>query len=501
MKISETRKDKMMFTKIQEKYLNAPAQVRASFWFLICAFLQRGISSITTPIFTRLMTTAEYGQFSVFNSWLGILTIIVTLNLSLGVCGQGLVKFENERDIFASSLQGLSLTLTVLWTVIYLLFHNFWNQLFSLTTVQMLAMFVMMWASAVFNFWSAEQRVKLSYKRLIAITIFVTVAKPVVGIIMVVCARDKVTARILGLALVEFLAYIWLFFAQVKRGKRFFVGKYWKYALVFNIPLIPHYLSQTVLNSADRIMISTMVGEAEAGIYSVAYSIAQFMTLFNTALLQTVGPWMYQKIKDERAEDIPKVTYPIIIAVAAINLLLIAFAPEIMFVFAPPEYHNAIYVIPPIAMSVVFMFSYELFARFEFYYEKTGYIAAATVGGAVLNVLLNYIFIKIFGYYAAGYTTLACYMIYSACHYIAMRKICNKEMGGKTVYNLKKLLAIATVFMVSGFVLLATYRFPLVRYGLIIAFVVLMVIKRKWILDLVKQLISVRNVKGKELDK
>ena len=80
--------------KILEKYKNLPMQVKASFWFLICAFLEKGISIITTPIYTRLFNTAEYGEYSVFTSWLGIMTIFVSLNLFSGVFSQGLVKFE-----------------------------------------------------------------------------------------------------------------------------------------------------------------------------------------------------------------------------------------------------------------------------------------------------------------------------------------------------------------------------------------------------------------------
>ena len=165
-----------------EKYRLFPIQVKASLWFLVCSFLQKGISSITTPIFTRLLTTAEYGQYNIFNSWLGIVTIFVSLNLSAGVYTQGLIKFDQERNVFSASLQGLTLTLTAIWTLIYALFHSFWNNLLSLTTVQMLAMLVMIWTSSVFNFWASEQRVILSYKKLVIVTLLVSFAKPVVGI-------------------------------------------------------------------------------------------------------------------------------------------------------------------------------------------------------------------------------------------------------------------------------------------------------------------------------
>ena len=87
-----------MLTKIIKKYQSVPVQVRASFWFLVCSFLQRGISVITTPIFTRLLTTGNYGQYGVFNSWLDIVSIFVTLRLYYGVFVRGLVKFEMTRQ-------------------------------------------------------------------------------------------------------------------------------------------------------------------------------------------------------------------------------------------------------------------------------------------------------------------------------------------------------------------------------------------------------------------
>ena len=273
--------------KIILKYKSFPVQVKASFWFLICSFLQKGISMITTPIFTRLLSTAEYGEFNVFNSWYSIAFIFVSLSLSSGVYTQGLVKYDRQRKIFSSSLQGLTLTLVVLWTVIYLVFKEFWNNLFSMSTTLMLAMLVMIWTSSAFGFWAAEQRVNYKYRALVVITLVVSIAKPVLGILLVTHSDDKVTMRILGLVLVEVIGYTWCGVVQIIRGKKFFSKQFWIYALSYNLPLIPHYLSQMILNNSDRIMINDMVGSDAAGIYSLAYSLAMIMTLFNNALGQT----------------------------------------------------------------------------------------------------------------------------------------------------------------------------------------------------------------------
>ncbi|WP_147566355.1 lipopolysaccharide biosynthesis protein [Clostridium tyrobutyricum] len=486
-----------MIKKIVNKYKNLPLQVKASLWFLICAFLQKGISFITTPIFTRLLSTTEYGQYNVFNSWMSILIVIVTLNLYCGVYTRGLVKFENDRKVFSSSLQGLTLTMAICWTAVYLIFHDFWNQIFSLTTVQMLLMLQTMWTTVVFCFWSVEQRVDYKYRKLVIVTLLVSIAEPVVGIFFVTHANDKVTARILGIAFVDLIAYTGFFFGQMFRGKKFFSAKYWKHALKFNVPLIPHYLAASALNGADRIMIGQMVNASSAGIYSLAYSVSMIMVMFNTALLQTIEPWLYKKIKNKQIEDIAQVAYPAFILIAIANITLIAFAPEVVAIFAPTEYYDAIYVIPPVAMSVFFMFSYTFFAVFEFYFEKTKLIAVATSLGAMLNIILNYIFIKIFGYYAAGYTTLVCYMIYAAFHFIFMKIICRKKLDNAQPYDTKIYFYIVIIFMISGFVFLFSYRCRLIRYLLILILLIIAVIKRNLIIRLAKSVMSVKQKKNK----
>lgn len=477
---------------LKNKYKSLPVQVKASLWFLICSFLQKGISMITTPIFTRLLNTAEYGQFNVFNSWYGIVAIIVGLSLTSGVHTQGLIKYDEERKIFSSSLLGLTTVLTVLWIAIYLIAKDFWNEVLNLTTIQVLAMLVMVWTTAVFNFWANEQRVTYSYKVLVIVTLFVSFAKPLVGIFLVTHYEDKVTARILGIVFVELVFYSWMYIYQMHKGKKFFSAKFWKYALIFNLPLVPHYLSQTVLISADRIMIQNMVGDSEAGIYSLAYSISLIMTLFNTALGQTLNPWIYQKIKDKKSKDIAPIAYSTLILIAVVNILFIFLAPEVVAIFAPSSYHEAVFAIPPIAMSVYFLYCYDLFAKFAFYYEKTTQIMIATMAGAILNIGLNYIGIKLYGYIAAAYTTLICYMAYSFFHYFLMIRVCKKYNDNYVPYSTKHIVLISMVFIVMGFIGLATYHSDIFRYIIIAVMVAAMIVFRKRIRKLADMIFAIK---------
>lgn len=452
------------------RYKTLPVQIRASIAFLLCSFLQKGISMLTTPVFTRLLSTSEYGQISVFHSWYGIAIVIVPVCLSAGMHTQGLVKFSEEKDMFTSSLQGLVLLLVLGWTAIYLLFSSFWNHLMGLTTIQVLSMLVMTWTFSVVGFWGNEQRVSYRYRRLVIYTILISIVKPVVGILLVLHCEDKVTARIVGMAGVELVFTSWMFIEQIRKGKRLYSGKFWRYGLLFNLPLLVHYLSSTVLTGADRIMIEHMVGYSEAGIYGLAYSIGLIMMLFNGALTQTMAPWMCQKIKEKRIGEIAPVAYSSFLVIAAVNLALILFAPEVVAIFAPAEYMDAIYAIPPVAMSAFFMHCYALFSQFEFYYEKTIQITAASIGAALLNIVLNYICIPKFGYVAAGYTTLVCYMVYAVCHFVFMNRACreNGEAGGKTAlpFEGRKILVICIPFLLLGLGIMMTYPVPVVRYSI-----------------------------------
>lgn len=478
--------------KILLKYKNLPIQAKAAIWFLFCSFMQKGISVITTPIFTRVLSTSEYGEFNVFNSWEGIITVIISLNLYYGVYSQGLVKFEEDRKIFSSSMQGLSLTLTIIWLFVYLLFKNFFNNILGLNTTYVLFMILLIWLSSIFQFWSAEKRVDYDYKKLVIITIISSILNPVISLLFIMFFENNVLARILGIFVVSFFFYFWMFFDHMNKGKVFFNKKYWIYALGFNIPLIPHYLSQTVLNSSDRIMIDKIVDSSSAGIYSLAYSISSLMILFNIALSQTLTPWIYRKIKDKDILSIAPIAYFSLILISFFNILLIGFAPEILRFFAPIEYYDAIWVIPPVAMSVYFLFAYDLFAKFEFYYEKTGFIAIATFSGALLNLILNYIFINKYGYIAAGYTTLLCYILYALLHYFFMNKVCKNYLNNIKPYNSIILLVITMIFLFISFILMFCYKNTFIRYSFIIFLFMIFIFFYKKIIICFKKLLDIK---------
>jgi O-antigen/teichoic acid export membrane protein len=465
---------KLMQT-IWKKINNLPVTVKASYWFLICGVLQKGLTLITTPIFTRLMTTSEYGLFSVYISWNSILTIMVSFNLASGVYLRGLVKFEEDKNSFANSLYSLALIIFGFWVSAFFLFKKQFTSLLNLNSNYIIAMIIDIYVCAAFQFWSAEQRVKFKYKKLIAITLANSLIQTIVGIVVILNTNNHVSARIYTLVVVDILCFgIFCFMPFFRKCGNIKIS-YWLYALKFNIPLIPHYLSQVVLNQSDRIMIERYSSVDDAGRYSLAYSLASVMTIVNTAIINTLTPWLYKKIKEKEYVSIRKNSVIILIFVAALNLLLVALAPEAIIVLAPREYYSAVYIVPPVSASVFFIFLYSWFSAFEFYFEKTYLMTVASISGAILNIVLNYIFIPQYGYLAAGYTTLFCYLAYVIGHYIFMNLICKKEIPGIKIYNVGAIVAISMVFLLLCAFMMCLYRYYTVRY-IIVLFMILIVI-------------------------
>ena len=66
--------------KFINKYKNLSPVARAGAWFVICSVIQKCFNMITTPIFTELLTTEEFGRYTLYTTWLQTLTIICTLS-------------------------------------------------------------------------------------------------------------------------------------------------------------------------------------------------------------------------------------------------------------------------------------------------------------------------------------------------------------------------------------------------------------------------------------
>lgn len=468
---------------ISEKYRGLSPAVRAALWFTICSALQKSVSLLCTPIFTRILTSEEYGVYSVYLSWSSIIQVFATLNLFYGVFNNGMIKFENRKNSFISSMQSLISCLTMSLFIIYIAAHNFWNSIFELPTILVVSMFIDLIFLSAFNLWAAEQRYNYKYKHLVFLTILMSISSPTLGIITILLTDHKAEARILSFVLVEVCFGLVLYVYNYRKGKTFYNREFWRFAILFNLPLIPHYLSLTILNQVDRIMINHMEGAHEAAVYSVAYTVGMFMTIVTSAINNSFVPYSYKSLKREEYKSIGRNANTILAIIGVSCILTMALGPEIIKLFATNEYFDAIWVIPPVAASVYFLFLYPLFSNISFYFEKTKFIMVASCIGAIVNVILNLLFIPIYGYYAAGYTTLACYMLFSFVHYLIHKKTLKQNTDGVKIYNTKIILLMSGFIILSMILISFLYKMTTIRYLFIVSIFTIFFVKRKKIIN------------------
>lgn len=475
--------------KLINKYKEMSVPMKAAFWYTICNFINKGISLLSTPIFTRIMTEEQYGTFSIFQSWFNILIIFTSLNIYLSSYTKGLIAYEKEQKKFTSSMLSLTTLITLIFFVVYILNIDFWTKIFELSPNLMLAMFLELLFMPALEFWMAKERFDYNYRKVIAVSICMNIMCLGLSIVAVVNTQNKIEARVFSDVFSKILFASVFFVIILSQSKKIFDKNYWKYALKFNIPLLPHYLSNYILNQSDRIMIGKMVGKVQAAYYSVAYTISTIMLLLVTAVNNALTPYIYKTIKDNKAEEIKSKINPIVILMAFLSIFIMALAPEIIRIFAGENYVDAMYVIPPIAASVYFIFVYSMFSTIEYYYQKTGLISIATSISAILNLLLNYFGIKIWGYYAAGYTTLICYLCLTVFHYIFYKKIIIKELPKiKEVYDMRVMI-FAGIFILAVMIVMALlYKNIFIRYIVVLVILAYAIIKRDKIKDILLNL-------------
>ena len=469
-----------------KQYNKISKPVKASIWFVICSVVQKGIAFIVTPIFTRLLPADQYGIYNLYTTWLGIFTIFITFNMSYGIFNNAMVKYENDRARYISAMQGLTLLTSCVAFILYALFHDFFNSRTGLSSFIMVAMILRIMFTPAQNYWNAYQRYTYNYRSLIAVTLFMAFITPVISILLIKIVGMQADGRVLSALIVQVIVGSVLWFKQFKSGKKLFVKEYWCYALGLGLPLIPHYLSQVILNSSDKIMISHICGQEAVAYYSVAYSIGLVIQLLTTSVNNSLIPWTYQKIKLENYEQISKVVNILLLMLGIAILTFVAFGPEMIRIMAPDSYYGARWVVPPVAGSVFFTFLYGVFGNVEFYYGKTKMIALASTVCAGCNILLNSVFVPLFGYVAAGYTTLICYVGFAMFHYLMMKKVCDKNMPGVKVYDISFIGIISIGFIIVLLLTTMLYDFPLIRYTFILICMIVVFIKRKVFIDSIK---------------
>lgn len=462
------------------RFKDFPVGIKASIAFFFSRVITSGIAYITTPIYTRLLTPEEVGQTSIFLTWLQIFGIIAMFSLSYGVFNNGMIDYPEKRDEYSFSMLIFSNVITLCFTGILLCVYPFCKGIFRMGLPLIFLMCVLFLFQPAYSFWTARQRYELKYKYVVMWTILTAVISPLVSVLcIIILDENKLYARIFGAEIPLLIIYVGFYIYLTIKSKCKINTSYWKTAFLFNLPLIPHYLSSYLLGSMDKLMISWLINDEATAYYSVAYSVAMVATIVWTSINSSLIPFTYECCKKKDYSAVSRVTLSVLVVFTMLCIVMIMLAPELVAIMATSDYMEAIYAIPPIVGGVFFQMQYYIYANVLYYYKKPKYVMYASVTATLLNVILNGIFIPKYGYIAAGYTTLVCYLAQAGMDYFAFKKIVKES-----VYNMKAIgamaLGVTIVAVFSNFL----YEWIVVRYCIIFLLMVLGFVFRKRIIKL-----------------
>lgn len=440
--------------------------VKAGAGYIIGNYLLKGITFLAAPIFTRLLTTAEYGDVNTYLSYEDIVYILVGLALHSSI-NNAKYKYKEKIDSYVSSIVLLILLSASVWLVGANVFFDLYKDIFGFDRFVANILIFHCLFSSLFQVFSVYVSLSYSVKDFLKVTAFNGIANIVVSVILVLTAfsNQRYLGRILGTVIPIGIvgAYVVVFFFRKAKPKVSL--SFWRYGIGYSLPIIPHGISQVVLSSFDRIMIRDMVGSAEAGIYSFAGTILSLFRVASTSLENVWKPWVYERMSSKDYDSIKKQGSKYAFGMALFVSLIMLASPELIKIMGDVEYWQSTPCVIPVVVGGYFAFLYSLPSLIEYYYEKTKYIAIGTMTAAIVNVVLNYLCIKRFGYIAAAYTTLVTYVFYFLFHYFMARKI-----HGNSVFDSIKLLFISLLVILVGGVTIIAEKYWLVRWTIAVGF-------------------------------
>lgn len=407
-----------------KKILLKNKNLKSFFIYLIGTLFISGISFVTTPIFTRVLSTTDYGIISIYQTWVNIFAVFIGFQVSGSIATARVHLDPNKFERFLKSIIALSLIGFILVSIITLLFQDTLAILFQIDSKLIPFMLIHAFglSSATFYLVYTVQTKKPKKNAIFA----VIVALFSVSISMVLILNmdnDKFMGRIIGNSIVYFAVIIFVLIKFLIRLKHKITLEDWEYALPLSIPLIIHLLSNLVIGQSDRLFINKYLGFDFAAIYSVAYVIGSLGMLIGETANNIWSPWYLDKTKAKQDGEINKASKNYVLFMMVVFSLILLSSPEILSLMAPKEYYAGIGSLIVISISMFFRFLYRFPLAFEQYSKNLKWVAVLTIVSALINLVLNYFLIEKMGIMGAAIATLISYIILFGLHEIIARKI------------------------------------------------------------------------------
>ena len=424
--------------------LNTKA-LKAGTVYIVTQFVVRGLTFLVTPLYTRLLSQAQYGQIRIYESWLLILVPLMALGLYRGI---ERFRYDDPEhfDAYTSSSQTLAYLSITAFFLVFLVFSRRLMPFFGMDPFMFGLMYFYVLAFTATLIFQQHEKQLMSYRRMTLLTVLTMVPAVLLSVLLIYwgkrngCDGELVSLRLAGYYIPQILGGIVAAVLIFKEGRTTVHKGYWKYGLAYSLPLVPNQLSMQIMNQSDKIMVQKMIGDDEAGIFVLATTISFIMWILLDAVWEAFLPWLYEKVTREEREDVARPWFGLCALLTVISVLIVLAAPELIAFLGGASYREARFLTAPMLLGVLFRFFSQVYSAMGNYVKRTRPVAAGTVCCMALNVILNYVCILKWGYMAAAYTTAFSYLVL-----MVVQALIEKRVSGRRLVSLPWMLGLSVL--------------------------------------------------------
>ncbi len=381
--------------------------------YLIVNIIKSGVPFLLLPFFTHYLSVKDYGILSMYQVVISVVVLLV------GLRSDGVISVEyfhlNKQD-FKILLFNIVIVLLVSFIILLLLCFLFKDFIVNLTKIEwnwillaLIGAFFYFFVMALLNLYRVQEKVKNYAVLQMLLTLYLFISS-----IVLVMLLQNWEGRAISIISANIFFGILSFFVL---SKYFFIKidfNMIKRILLFSIPLLPHIVSGWIMTSIDRVFITNMVGIYDVGLYTVGYQIGMIISVIATSFNQAWGVFLFKKLANVTYETklkLVKFTYLYFIGLFVIFILLVYLLPWIYKIFVGANFiHSKKYVLW-IALGFLFNGMYFMVTNYIFFVKKTYLLSFVTFFIAIINIILNWILIKIYGSLGAAIATTISYFL------------------------------------------------------------------------------------------
>lgn len=441
-------------------------EIKAGAGYTIGNILIKGISFISLPVFSRLLTPSDFGLFNTYVAYEAIIVIVIGLGMHASI-KTAYYDYRGKQNTFISTQTLIVLGVTLLIMLAYTVLQKPINDFTGFNSPITYLLIAQSFGAAMLNIVNSKLTLSYNYKSYLCYAAFNTVLNVLLSVVLIytIMGNNRLLARVSGAAIPLLIIGVISVIQFERIEEKRFDSAMAKYALIFGLPLVWHYLSQQIQSQFDRIMITKLVSSSATGIYSFVYTIANIFQILFYSTDNVWGVWMLGKMDGQDYKSIKEKAnrYMLLITIIACGMMIVS--KELIMIVGPEEYLSGANLFIPIIVGMFFLFLYTIPVGVEYYYKETKYIGATTFVAALFNVATNYIFIQMFGYVAAAYTTLFSYVLMFALHWFIAKKILKKH-DVKPFFEFKAFALYIIVVVACGIGTIFGNPYPIIKYSL-----------------------------------